>query len=184
MTPAPTIPLTYSKREQRAWYVYDWANSAFYTTVVTVFLGPYLTVLAKAAAGSSGYVYLFGIPLAAQSVWPYAVSASVLTQVLALPVFGAIADYGRKKREMLAALVFIGSAATTGMFFLTGGQWLYGVLLFLIANFTFGASIVIYNSFLPEIAPPEERDAISSRGWALGYVGGGLLLALNLALYS
>ena len=174
----------YSVREQRAWYVYDWANSAFYTTVVTLFLGPYLTSLARAAADTQGNVYLLGIPLAAQSIWPYAISASVLTQVLALPVFGAIADYGRRKREMLGALAAFGSAATIAMFFVDGTRWLLGVTLFLIANFTFGASIVIYNSFLPEIAGPDDRDAVSSRGWALGYIGGGLLLVLNLILYS
>jgi UMF1 family MFS transporter len=174
----------YSRAEQRAWYVYDWANSAFYTTVVTLFLGPYLTSLARSAADANGNVHLLGIPLAAQSIWPYSVSASVLTQVLALPLFGAIADYGRRKREMLGALAAVGSLATMAMFFVDGGRWLLGVLLFLIANFTFGASIVIYNSFLPEIAAPDQRDAVSSRGWALGYIGGGLLLILNLLLYS
>jgi UMF1 family MFS transporter len=184
---APEQPVAgggYSRSEQRAWYVYDWANSAFYTTVVTLFLGPYLTALARAAADGQGNVYLLGIPLAAQSVWPYAVSFSKFTEVLALPLFGAIADYGGRKREMLAAMAAIGSAATASMFFLDGTRWLAGVLLFLVANFTFGASIAIYNAFLPEIAAPDDRDAVSSRGWALGYVGGGLLLALNLLLYS
>jgi UMF1 family MFS transporter len=173
-----------SRNEQRAWYLYDWANSAFYTTVVTLFLGPYLTALARAGADAQGNVYLLGVPLAVQSVWPYAVSFSKFTEVLALPLFGAIADYGGRKREMLGALAAIGSAATAAMFFLDGSRWLLGVLLFQVANFTFGASIVIYNAFLPEIAAPDERDAVSSRGWAMGYVGGGLLLVLNLLLYS
>jgi UMF1 family MFS transporter len=174
----------YSRSEQRAWYVYDWANSAFYTTVVTLFLGPYLTVLARGSADAQGNVYLLGIPLAAQSVWPYAVSLSKFSEILALPLFGAIADYGGRKREMLGALAAIGSVATVAMFFLDSGRWLLGVLLFLVANFSFGASIVIYNSFLPEIAAPDDRDAVSSRGWAMGYIGGGLLLVLNLLLYT
>ena len=171
-------------REQRAWYWYDWANSAFATSVVTLFLGPYLTALAKAGADSQGMVHILGIPVAAQAVWPYAVSASVFLQVFALPVFGAIADYGRNKREMLTALTVGGSAATIAMFLLTGSSYIAGVLLFLAANFCYGAAIVVYNSFLPEIAAPEDRDRVSSRGWAFGYLGGGLLLALNLLLYT
>ena len=70
------------------------------------------------------------------------------------------------------------------MFFLTGGAYLFGGILFMIANLAFGASIVVYNSFLPDIAPPEERDAVSSKGWGIGYLGGGLLLALNLLLFA
>jgi len=176
-------PPAYSTKEQRAWYMYDWANSAFYTTAVTVFLGPYLTSLAKSAAGADGFLTLFGVRIAAQSVWPYAVSLSVLTQVIALPLFGAMADYGRRKRELLGTLAYIGAISTGLMYFLGGERYLLGCLLFLGANFTFGASIVIYNSFLPEIAPPEERDKVSSKGWGLGYLGGGILLALNLVLF-
>jgi UMF1 family MFS transporter len=172
--------LEYSRREQRAWYLYDWANSAFATTVLTVLLGPYLGALAKAAAGPGGFVYPFGIPVFADSFFPYAISISVACQALVLPVVGAIADYGRRKRELLAAAAYLGSGATMAMFFLQGGGYLWGGLLLVLSNVSFGASIVLYNSFLPEIAPPGERDAVSSRGWAVGYVGGGLLLALNL----
>jgi len=174
----------YSLREQRAWYWYDWANSAYYTTVVGVLLGPYLTALARNAADSEGFVYPFGIPVAAISVWGYAISLSVLSQVIALPVAGALADYGRRKRRMLGVLAFTGSAATLGMFFLDQSRYQLGVALFLIANLSFGASIVVYNSFLPEIAAPDDRDRVSSKGWGFGYLGGGLLLALNLGLYS
>jgi len=174
----------YSVREQRAWYAYDWANSAFSTTVVAVLLGPYLTALAKAGANAAGDVSLFGIPIAAGSVWPYAVSLSVLTQVFALPLFGALADYGQRKREMLGALAYTGASATVCLFFVDGSRWMLGCLLFLIANFAFGASVVVYNSFLGQIAPPDRRDDISSKGWGFGYLGGGLLLALNLALFS
>lgn len=173
-----------SLREQRAWYVYDWANSAFSTSVVTVFLGPYLTSLARAAASADGLIHPFGIPVAPQAYWPYLVSLSVLLQVFFLPVFGALADSSRCKREMLAALAWTGSAATTAMFALGPGAYLAGGALFLAANIAFGGSIVIYNSFLPEIAAPEERDRVSSRGWGIGYLGGGLLLAAHLALFT
>jgi UMF1 family MFS transporter len=174
----------YSLREQRGWYVYDWANSAFYTTVVTLFLGPYLTSLAKNAADAQGYIYPLGIQVSALSLWPYLVSLAVFLQVFLLPIFGAIADYGHRKRELMGALAFVGSAATVAMFMLEGSRYLLGCVLFLIANSAYGASLVVYNSFLPEIAPPEERDNVSSKGWGIGYIGGGILLVLNLLLYS
>lgn len=172
------------KREQWAWYSYDWGNSAFSTTVVTLFLGPYLTSLAKVAAGADGKIHPLGLAIDPRALWSYLIALSVILQVLFLPLVGAIADYGRKKREMLGGLALIGVIATALMFFMHGEHYLWGAGLFLVANLMFGASIVIYNSFLPDIAPAEQRDSISSIGWGFGYLGGGVLLALNLYLYS
>jgi UMF1 family MFS transporter len=104
--------------------------------------------------------------------------------VLFLPLVGAIADYGRRKREMLGGLALVGAVATSLLFFVEGEGYLLGAGLFLVANLVFGASIVIYNSFLVDISTPEERDRVSSVGWGLGYLGGGTLLALNLYLYA
>ena len=174
----------YSVREQRGWYLYDWANSGFFTTVIALFLGPYLTSLAKQAADAQGYVHPLGIAVDARSFWSYMISLSVILQVFVLPVIGALADYGRRKKEYLAGTAYVGSAATIAMFWLDGDRYLLGGALFIVANVAFGASVVVYNSFLPEIAPMEQRDAVSSRGWAFGYAGGGTLLGLNLLLYS
>lgn len=173
----------YSKREQVGWCMYDFANSAFYTTVITLFLGPYLTVLATNGADAAGYVHPLSLPIYARSFWSYAVSLSVILQVIFLPMVGAVADYGRRKKEVLGATAYLGAFATVAMFFLQGSDYLLGGVLFLIANVSFGAAEVIYNSFLPEIAPPADRDAVSSKGYAYGYIGGGVLLALNLALF-
>ena len=173
----------YSVREQRGWYLYDWANSAFVTTGVALFLGPYLTALAKAAADANGLVHPLGIPVDARSYWSYLVSLSVILQVLVLPIIGAGADYGHRKKQYLGVTAYVGAAAATAMFWLQGSAYLWGGALFILANVSFGASVVVYNSFLPEIAPPEERDAVSSKGWGIGYIGGGVLLALNLLLY-
>ena len=172
-----------NRREQIGWYFYDWANSAFSTTVVTVFLGPYLTSITEAAADPSGFVYPLGIPVAAGSFFPYIVSLSVLLQVLVLPVLGAIADYSQIKKRLLGIFAFLGALTTMCLFFVTGDRYLLGGGLFLLANLAFGASIVFYNAYLPEIASPDRRDAISAQGWAMGYLGGGLLLVLNLAFY-
>jgi len=172
------------RREQRAWYVYDWANSAFPTTVLTVFIGPYLTTVTRAAADAHGRVDLLGIQVSAEAFFPYIVSLSVLLQVLLLPLLGAIADYSHYKKRLFALFAYIGAFATMGLYFLHGTHYLLGGLLFVIANLGFGASIVFYNAFLPDIALPEERDHVSSVGWAFGYLGGGLLLALNLLLFA
>ncbi|MBQ1026426.1 MFS transporter [Micromonospora sp. C95] len=178
-----------TRRERSGWYLYDWANSAFQTTVITVFLGPFLTSVAKLAAGCepgadecSGYVYPLGVKVAPGSYYPYLITLSVLLTVFVLPVIGAIADRSLHKKRLLAATAYTGAAATIGMLFVTGDRYLLGGALFIIANISFGAALVVYNSFLPQLGGPEERDAISSRGWALGYLGGGLLLALNLVV--
>lgn len=173
-----------NRGEQIGWYFYDWANSAFVTTVATVFLGPYLTTVTKSAADANGFVYPLGIKVYAGSFFPYVVSLSVLFQVTFLPILGAIADYSHLKKQMLALFAYVGALATMGLYFLEGGNYLLGGILFVIANLSFGASVVIYNAFLPEIATPDERNHVSSMGWAIGYLGGGLLLALNLLLFS
>ena len=177
-------PLPYSRKEQVGWYFYDWANSAFSTTVGTVFLGPYVASLARAAAGGDGVVRLLGFPIAPDSFLPYCISISVLLQVLCRPILGAIADYSHLRKRMMQLFATTGAIFTIAMFFVTGGVWWLGGLLFILANLSFGAAIVFYNAYLPDIAAPEDRDRVSSAGWAMGYLGGGLLLILNLALYQ
>ncbi|MET8250791.1 MFS transporter [Micromonospora sp. NPDC005197] len=190
-TVTPTVddtpPPASTRRERRGWYIYDWANSAFQTTVITVFLGPFITTVAELAAGCElgadtcdGYVHPLGIRVAAGSYYPYLISLSVFLTVFVLPVIGAIADRSAHKKRLLGGAAFTGAGATIAMAFVTGDRYLLGGALFLIANISFGAAIVVYNSFLPQLGGPDERDGISSRGWALGYLGGGLLLALNL----
>lgn len=172
-------------REIRGWYFYDWACSAFNTTVVTVFLGPYLTTVTQAAAGGEdGFVHPLGIVVRAESFFPYVISLSVLLQVLVLPFVGAIADRTRRSKQLLGLFAYIGAFATMGLYFLDGERYLLGGGLFVVANVAFGAALVVYNSFLPSIAGPDERDDVSARGWAFGYLGGGLLLALNLVLFT
>ncbi|MFI1991975.1 MFS transporter [Actinoplanes sp. NPDC020271] len=187
VTGTPPTPATAGKRERRGWYLYDWANSAFQSTVITVFLGPFLTSVTEQAAGCplggdecNGVVHPLGITVAAGSYYPYLVSLSVFLTVFVLPVMGAVTDRAPRKKPLLAGAAFLGAAATAGMGFVTGQRYLLGGILFLVANIAFGAAIVVYNSFLPQLAEPDQRDRVSSRGWAIGYLGGGLLLALNL----
>lgn len=179
-----TAPVDRSRRRlQRSWYFYDWANSAFSTTVVTVFLGPYLTTLAEDAAGADGRVGFLLWQVRPGSYFSLLVSLSVVLQVLVLPVTGAIADRSRHQRQLLASFAAVGAAATMLMVTLTDGRYVLGGILLVVANLAFGMSVVVYNAFLPQVATPDERDAVSSRGWALGYLGGAILLAANLGLF-
>jgi MFS transporter, UMF1 family len=173
------------KREIFGWGMYDWANSAFSTTVGTVFLGPYVSSLARAAAEQMGSstVSVLGIAVAPDSFLPYCVSISVGLQVFFLPILGAIADFTHLRKAMMQFFAFVGSVATMLLFFVTGEVWWLGGLLFIIANLAFGAAIVFYNAYLPDIASEDQRDRVSSYGWALGYLGGGLLLLFNLIFF-
>jgi UMF1 family MFS transporter len=179
-----SVPVN-DKREIFGWAMYDWANSAFSTTVGTVFLGPYLASITAEAAKAypDGMARLLGIPIAPDSFLPYCVSLSVGLQVLFLPILGAIADYSHIRKRMMQIFATIGAVATVLFFFVTQPLWWLGGLLFILANLAFGASIVFYNSYLPDIASEDQRDVVSSYGWAMGYLGGGLLLVFNLIFY-
>jgi len=189
--PGPLADPVARAREWRSWYFYDWANSAFVTTVGTVLLGPYLTAVAeRAACGEVGTtadpctqtLSVLGIPVAAGSLSSYTVTFGTLLSAFLLPVVGAIADRTSRKRHMLAGFAWVGAAASALLFFSGGDKWGPIVTLMIIAGICLGASSVVYDSILNDISAEQDRDAVSSRGWALGYLGGGLLLAANLGL--
>src|SRR5215467_3189937 len=171
-------------RELFGWKMYDWANSAFYTTVVGALFSPYLTRLAQSAVGENGVVLSLGLlgEVTAKSLPTLCVSISVAAQVFLLPVLGALGDYSDLKKRMMALFCYIAVLASCLMFFVQGNLYLLGGLLFIIANICFGASNVFYNAFLPDIATDDQTDKVSSRGYAYGYLGGALLLVLNLVL--
>ncbi len=185
--------MTRATDEQRAWFVYDWANSAFITTVATVLIGPYLTSVAeRAACGHVGSpdrpceqnLSVLDIPVSAGSLVFYVITASTLISAFVLPFVGAIADRVQSRRRLMAHLAWAGAFVTALMFFVTGTNWQLGCTLLLVANILYGASLVVYDALLIDVAGPDDRDRISSRGWAFGYLGGGLLLAMNLAFVT
>lgn len=180
------------RREILGWTMYDWANSAFSTTVVSALLGPYIISLGNAAIAATGgdSVRLLGLDLEPASIFPFATSFSVVLQVIFLPLLGVIADFTNLKKRMLLTFAYIGAIATMLLFLVrvdmpglgNTGAILLAVFLYLLANLSFGAAVVFYNAFLPDIASPDQRDATSSRGFAMGYLGGGLLLLANFVL--
>lgn len=171
-------------REVFGWKMYDWANSAFYTTVVGALFSPYITRLAQNAVGENGVVLDLG-PLGAvtaKSLPTLCVSISVGAQVFLLPILGALGDYSNLKKRLMALFCYIAVIANCLMFFIADGRYLFGGVLFIIANVCFGAALVFYNAFLPDIATEDQTDKVSSRGYAYGYLGGAILLAFNLLL--
>lgn len=171
------------KREQRGWYWYDWANSAFPTTVLTVFLGPYLITIAENAAGKSPYVDVIGFDVRPGAYFSFVVGVAAVLQIVFMPVAGALADHTGRKKELMGFFAMLGALATVCFWFVSDGRYLLGGALFLVSNVGFACAFVIYNSFLPDIATPDERDRVSGMGWGFGYLGGGLLLAVHLALF-
>src|SRR5215217_6586633 len=170
------------RREIFGWKMYDWANSAFSTTVAGALFGPYLTRLAQTAVGENGVVLNLGVlgEVTAKSLPTLCVSMSVGLQVFLLPILGALGDYSNLKKRLMALFCYLGVAASCLLFFVQGNLYLAGGVLFIIANICFGASLVFYNAFLPEITTDDQADKVSSRGYAYGYLGGAILLVVNL----
>ena len=193
------------RREQRGWVFYDWANSVFPTSVTTVFGALYLTAVAAEAAiadkATNGpnpcpadaegntdklvncQIDAFGWHFQAGSLWGYLLGVATVVQVLIVPLMGAIADRTQNKKRMLAIFAFGGATATALMALVSGTNWQLGVILFILANIGYGTSVVIYYSFIPEIATADERDALSTRGWAFGYLGSGTALAIQVVVF-
>ena len=174
------------RKEVFGWIMYDWANSAFYTTVVSVLVGPYLTALAQADVGRGGVVLGLGPfgSITSDNLFPATLGFSVFIQIFLLPVLGSIADYTNLKKRLMAAFCYTGVMASCLLFFISGDSYLWGCALLMVANISFAAANVFYNAFLIDITTEDKRDRVSSHGYALGYFGGVIMLLLNLGLIS
>jgi UMF1 family MFS transporter len=157
--------------ELRAWAMYDWANSAFWTTVIVAVFPPFFSEYA--AAGLE--------PVEATSRFAWGTTLAVTIVALMAPVLGAIADHRALKKKMLAAFLAIGVVATLLMATIGRGEWSYALALFVVANIGVASTLVFYDSLLPHIARPDELDRVSTAGFAIGFIGGGVLLLINLA---
>ena len=161
--------------------MYDWANSAFATTIGTAILPVYFVTLFRDAFGQNASV--LGFTFTGSSMWSLGVAVSAAIVALSSPVIGVIADRTQIKKTLLKTYVVVGALFIVLSFFsvYTSAPWAWVLGCFVIANIGFAGGNVFYNSFLPHLAPKELLDNVSSRGFAYGYVGGGLLLAIHLA---
>ena len=160
--------------------LYDWANSAFFTVVIGVLIGPYLLGLAQTAVGPDGVVLdLLIFKVTPKGLPAFCTAVSVISMVLFLPVLGAIADYTHLKKAMMAVFCYTGVIAGSLLFFVTE-SYIACSVLFILGNMSFAAANVFYNAFLIDITTEDRRDKVSSYGYGLGYLSGFLVLVLNL----
>ncbi len=159
------------RRVVRAWCLYDWANSAFATTIMAVVLPTFYSTVAGANLP----------PARATSYWGYTNSIAMLLVAFAAPILGAIADHTGTKKRMLSFFAGAGVLATALLYLVSTGDWLLASLLYVLGRIGFSGANVFYDALLPHVAKPDEIDQVSSAGYAWGYIGGGVLLAINLA---
>lgn len=159
------------RRVVNAWCMYDWADSAFATTIMAAVLPPFYHQVA--AANLPGHV--------ATAYWGYTSSIAMLLIAISAPILGAIADYSAAKKRFLAAFTTLGVFATAFLYGVSTGDWLLASMLYILGDVGFGGADIFYNALLPHVARPDDIDQVSTKGYALGYLGGGILLALNLA---
>jgi UMF1 family MFS transporter len=171
------------RREIFGWMLYDWANSAFYTSVVAVLLGPYLIALAESAVGKDGVILdLFFFRVTPGGFPAFCIALSVVSMVVLLPILGAIADYTHLKKRLMAIFCYLGVIASALLFFAGGDSYLLGGALLVVSNMSFASANVFYNAFLIDITTEDRRDKISSYGYGSGYLGGVVMLVMNLLL--
>ncbi len=156
--------------EARAWALYDWANSAFWTTVITAVFPVYYLELARELGSDE-----------AQQRFAQATTLALVASAVIAPVLGALADFRALKKRMLALFGSLGALSTGALFLALPGEWEFALTCFGLANVGAAASVAFYDALLPHVAPPGEMDRLSASGYALGYLGGGLCLALNLS---
>jgi len=173
-----------NRREVVGWMAYDWANSAFFTVVVGVLIGPYLLGLAKAAVGEDGVILdLLLFKVTPKGLPAFCTAISVISMVVFLPLLGAIADYTNLKKVLMAVFCYTGVLAGALLFFVTD-SYIACSILFIISNMAFAAGNVFYNAFLIDITSEDLRDKVSSYGYGVGYLSGFLVLVLNLIFLS
>jgi MFS transporter, UMF1 family len=158
--------------ELRAWAMYDWANSAFQTTIIAAVFPIYFHNVVAADLGDS----------LSTSRFAWATTLAIVIVALVAPLLGAIADFAAMKKKMLGVFLAIGVVSTTAMFWVRAGDWAFALVLFVLGNIAVAGSIVFYESLLPHLVGEDELDRVSSAGYAIGYLGGGVLLAINLLM--
>jgi len=154
----------------RAWCLYDWANSAFATTVMAAMYPPFFRSVAQAAGMA---------PAKATAAWGYTVALAMVVVAFTAPVLGAIADHTGRRKAFLATFTALGALATAATLTIGTATWRLAAVLFIVAQIGFSTANVFYESLLPGLAEGPELDRVSARGYAWGYLGGGLLLVVN-----
>lgn len=169
------------KKTINAWCMYDWANSVYSLTITSAIFPIYYQAVAVNANGGDR-INFFGIEVVNTVLYSYALSASFLLVAIILPILSGIADYAGKKKFFLKLFMYIGSFSCIGLFFFTGENIEWGILCSVFASVGYSGSLVFYDAFLNEIVTEDKRDIVSAKGYSYGYIGGVILLVINLAV--
>jgi len=172
-----------TKRAIIGWCMYDWANSAFATTILAAILPVYFASLVP----EEGIVVQWdslNFRTTASALWAYGISFSLFLTAVTAPILGALADFAGLKKRFLFGFTYTGATLTSLLYFVQDGDYWLCLGLFMAANIGFAGSMTFYNAFLPEVAPEEKMDWVSGKGYAFGYIGGGLLLALHVLMIT
>lgn len=169
------------KKIINAWCMYDWANSVYSLTITSAIFPIYFQAVAINESGGDR-ISFFGIEIVNSVLYSYALSASFLLVALVLPILSGIADYAGKKKFFLRLFMFIGSISCFGLFFFTGENVEWGILCSVFASVGYSGSLVFYDAFLNEIVTDDKRDIVSAKGYSYGYIGGVILLVVNLVV--
>ncbi|GAB4236680.1 MAG: MFS transporter [Ekhidna sp.] len=169
------------KKTINAWCMYDWANSVYSLTITSAIFPIYYQAVAVNANGGDK-VSFFGYEVVNSVLYAYALSASFLLVSIILPILSGIADYAGKKKFFLKLFMFIGSFSCIGLFFFTGKNIEWGIMCSVFASVGYSGSLVFYDAFLNEIVTEDKRDIVSAKGYSYGYIGGVILLVLNLVV--
>jgi len=177
--------LTIPGRKQAifGWCMYDWANSAFAASILAAILPVYFALLVP-KEGVTFHLGALCFTTSASSLWAYGISFSALLAALWAPILGALADFSGSKKKFLFGFTFVGAICTLLLYLVQGDDWLLCLILFVFANIGFAGSMPFYNAFLPEITTDKEIDWVSGKGYAFGYAGGGILLALHVMVIA
>ncbi len=162
-----------TRKTVTSWCMYDWANSAFATTVMAGFFPVFFKQYWSAGVSVNESTALLGL----------ANSLSAILIAVAAPILGAIADQGSWKKKFLIFFAYLGVLMTACLFLVQQGYWMLAAVLYAIGNIGYSGANVLYDSLLTDITTEENVDYVSSKGFALGYLGGGLLFALNVLMY-
>ena len=160
------------KKIVRSWIMYDWANSAFATTIMAAVLPVFFSEVACAGVDKN----------VASSYFAFSITIAMLIIALAAPILGAISDHSGAKKRFLLIFAYLGALMTSCLFLVQKGQWIWAIFIYAMGNIGFSGANIFYDSLLTDIAPKKDIDLISGLGYGMGYLGGGILFAINVLM--
>lgn len=165
---------------KNAWAFYDWANSVYSLVISSAVFPLYFNAVTSSANHSQ--VEIFGITYQNTALYTYSLSFAFLIVAIISPLLSGIADYTGNKKSFMKFFCYLGSVSCAALFFFKGDNIYFGLGMSILASIGFWGSLVFYNAFLPEVAPPDEQDNLSAKGFSMGYIGASLLLIITLLM--